>query len=192
MGVSKRTAGLIGAAMAIVALAFFLGRTTAPEKIKTIEVSAKSDIKTDAKADTKQEAATSSKTTAGSFENDKSIEWTDTKVYRPNGKLLKETKTAKKADSVKQASATTEATASTKSEAHVEVRTETKTEYVYREKVVESAKPRWSAGAMGGVALGLKPHYGPAVGFRLIGGLWLDGTVDVPARAALVTARFTF
>lgn len=184
---------VIGAGAAVLlGLAFFLGRTTAPTRIHEVTVSAKADVKSDAKLDAKVESTKAQQSTAGSVATDQGIEWDETTVYRPNGTVRSHTRSVRKADSTKTSSETKSSQESAKAETHAASHSESHTEYVYRDKLIETARPNWSVGAHAGLGTDLTPRYGGEVGRRIVGGLWLTASVDVPTRAATLGIRFDF
>lgn len=63
---------------------------------------------------------------------------------------------------------------------------------VYRDKLVESAKPQWSAGVFAGAGLDGGRHLGGEVSRRLFGPVWAGVKVDVPAKAAMAGVRIEF
>jgi hypothetical protein len=190
---SRRTVVVIGLAFAGVAcLAFFLGRTTAPSKLHDVQVSATSDSKSDMKTDSQAERTASQQSTASSVATDQGSEWTEHTTFRPDGSIRSTRKTFKKADSRTETAEKKASQEVAKATAHAEAHAEAHTEYVYKDRLVEAARPNWSLGAHAGLGLDLKPRYGAELGRRVGGGLWLGVAVDVPTRAGEVVARLEF
>jgi hypothetical protein len=81
-------------------------------------------------------------------------------------------------------------------ETRIETVTKTVTveKLVHRDRLVIQAvePPRWSAAASVGAGLDRRMRYQGEVGYRLTGGLWLTGTVDVSGRALLGGVRWEF
>lgn len=102
-------------------------------------------------------------------------------IYRPGGEVV----VIHRAEAVDKDRATTKAAVAVERAEKVERETR-----VVAVTVPEA--PGWAVAASAGAGLDLRPRYQVEASRRLVGGLWLTVTVDVPQRAALAGLRWEF
>src|SRR4051812_13986897 len=163
------------AVLGALALAFLCGRMTVPrqyvtvDKLVEVEKAAKAQVATAVAA---KEAA-----------KKEAIRWRTQTVYLPGGTVTVTKEVIKEVErKASESSATTATVVETHERTKVEVHT----------KVVTAPLPNWAIGASAGLDTGMRRHFQGDIGRRIIGPVWLTGTVDVTSRAALVGVRFVF
>lgn len=183
MEVASYVAGVV-----IVAGAFALGHSMAPEKVRVIYQKRAEDAKLDLRRDTTENQTENWVAWTSADAVDNSIHWRTYTVYYPDGTIGVD-KSVDKADTHRTAaSSTTAATTDAKGSAEA-LHAESHIEYVYQDKLIERARPNWSIGASAGLGLDGRLRCQGEVSRRLFGGVSATLGVDVTARAALLGLR---
>lgn len=169
---------VLGSIAGLLFLAFMTGRLSAPRSVR--EVTAKA-------SETKTATAASVETATAAIVQTRTVtRYVDRVVTKPDGTKI-ETKTSTVG------AAQTAETKTAARAAQTRVETVTKIETVDRLVTLRAPAPRFSVGAFASSGVDLKLRgYGPEVGARVIGPLWVSLAADVKARAAIAGARFTF
>lgn len=176
----KRTLALTAAALVLLICGYVGGRYAQParvvEKEKRVEV-----VKT---VESKTRESTVTVATADNENTRRTVVYRTRYIRRPDGTTEATTESESKADrdiSRSVASGSTEKTA--------EIRYVDRWQTKEVEKLVESARPRWSVGASAGMGLDGRKHYGGDVAYRLFGPVAATLSADVAARSMMVGLR---